>query len=259
MEIDPPSPAINAYQSLEARLHDVFWATEGPPVELPLLRSFLEIHLGPSLEIGCGSGRLLYPLIEAGFSVEGLELSADMIQLCREHPTPATIHHGNMDQWQAPQRYASLLVPAFTLQLSQDPAAALKHFATMLQDRGMIYLSTFTPLAEILGDLPENTWYPDHQTLLPDGSLAVLHTLHRVDREQQLLERSHRYEIHDSSGQCLSSHESQQRIHWITREQLKRMLTAAGFEIVQQYADFKPSRKSLKQAQIISTIARRIG
>lgn len=249
---------INSYQSLEAQLHDVFWATEGPPVELPLLRAFLRENPGDSLEIGCGSGRLLLPLFAEGFSIEGLELSNDMIQLCREQSPAVPVHQGDMTLWSSQKRYASLLVPAFTLQLASDPSAALAHFRTLLASRGVIYLSTFTPLAEIMGDLPENQWYADHQAPLPNGTLATLHTKHRIDREKQWLERDHRYEIHNTEGQCLSSHESQQRIHWMTREQLKRMLSSAGFEIIKQYADFKPSRKSLKQAQIISTIARRV-
>lgn len=245
------------YRSLEARLHDAFWSTEGPAVELPILRSFLTGYPGPALEIGCGSGRLLLPLLAENFPIEGLELSEEMITLCQQQCPEVILHQGNMDDWLSPKTYASLLVPAFSLQLSRDPAAALQHFSHLLTTDGMLYLSTFTPLAEIMGDLPENQWYPDHQVVLEDKSLASLHTSHRVHREQQLLERHHRYEIHNDAGELLASHESKQRIFWITREQLKKMLQDAGFTMIRQFADFKPSRKSLKEAQIISTIARK--
>jgi SAM-dependent methyltransferase len=251
---------MNSYSSLEATLHDVFWASEGPSLELPLLREFLNEHPGRSLEIGCGSGRLLLPLLDEGFIVEGLELSQEMLDLCRLQSKQAdlSLHHGNMDEWHAPQTYASLMLPAFTLQLSRDPVAALKRFAAMLDDEGALYLSTFTPLAEILGDLPENQWYPDHQTLLDDGTLASIQTMHQIDREKQILYRQHRYEINNTEGELTASHESTQQLYWFTREQLKAHLKAAGFVIEKQYPDFKPNRKSLAQAQILSTIANKV-
>jgi len=250
---------MNSYSSLEATLHDVFWASEGPSLELPLLRDFLQAHPGRSLEIGCGSGRLLLPLLDEGFTVEGLELSQEMLDLCRRQSahTGLMLHQGNMDDWQAPQPYASVMVPAFTLQLSRDPIAALQHFATMLDDQGALYISTFTPLAEILGELPENQWYPDHQTLLADGQLATIHTMHQIDPEKQLLHRQHRYEIHNDQGELTATHESSQQLHWFTREQLKKHLKSAGFVIETQIPDFKPTRKSLARAQILSTIARK--
>jgi hypothetical protein len=150
------------------------------------------------------------------------------------------------------------MLPAFTWQLSRDPATSLQRFASMLEDGGALYLSTFTPLAEIHGDLPENEWYPDHQTLLDDGRLASIHTMHQVDHEKQKLHRQHRYQIHNAEGELTATHESTQQLHWFTRMQLKNHLKAAGFVIEKQYADFKPNRKSVAQAQILTTIARKL-
>ena len=72
------------YLSLEAELHDAFWAAEDDGSEIRLMADFLKTHPGPALEIGCGSGRLILPLIATGFDVEGLELSTDMLEICRK-------------------------------------------------------------------------------------------------------------------------------------------------------------------------------
>ncbi|RYD65398.1 MAG: class I SAM-dependent methyltransferase, partial [Verrucomicrobiaceae bacterium] len=48
-----------------------------------MLDELLRGHPGISLEIGCGSGRLLLPLLQKGHNVEGLELSREMLDLCR--------------------------------------------------------------------------------------------------------------------------------------------------------------------------------
>ena len=42
---------------------------------------FLKKFPGPALEVGSGSGRLMFPLLQMGFEIEGLELSADMLAL----------------------------------------------------------------------------------------------------------------------------------------------------------------------------------
>lgn len=250
---------MNSYQSLEASLHDAFWHSLGPSQELPLLVEFLKENPGTALEVGCGSGRLLLPLREQGFEVEGLELSQEMLELCRQKPggEHAPLHLGNMDDWSAPRSYDSILVPAFTLQLSANPAAALAHWHRALKPGGRIYVSTFTPLAEMQGDLPEMTWYPDHQTILENGNLATIHTKHQLDPDQQKLHRWHRYEIFSPDGTSLNSHESQQTLWWYRRTEWKSLWKEAGFMIEQQIPDFRPKRKSLAQAQIISTIARR--
>ena len=38
----------------------------------------------PALDAGCGTGRLLLPWLRAGYDVDGCDVSADMVSLCRE-------------------------------------------------------------------------------------------------------------------------------------------------------------------------------
>ena len=52
--------------------------------EIPYYRAFLEDDGLPALDAGCGSGRLLIPFLEAGMDVDGCDVSADMVAVCRE-------------------------------------------------------------------------------------------------------------------------------------------------------------------------------
>lgn len=184
-----------------------------------------------------------------------------MIGLCRNAASqknlPVTVHQGDMDDWIAPHLYQSLLIPAFTLQLSARPADTLQRLAAMLTPNGVLYLSTFTPRAELSEALPENEWYHDQELALANGSIATINTRHRIDREKQLLYREHRYMLHSSGDELLARHESAQSLHWFRRDQLKDMLRSAGFVIEKQFADFKPTRNSLKNALVVTTWARR--
>lgn len=229
------------YLSLEAELHDAFWAASDDASEVRLMSAFLRDHPGPALEIGCGSGRLLLPLIEAGFEVEGLELSPDMLQLARAEAErrglSPMLHHGDMSSWMPRRTYASVLGPAFTLQLAGDPAETLLHWASWIQPGGALYLTVFTPLAELSGDLAEGEWHDDHQALLPGGRHAMLETRHRLDEEKRLLHREHRYTL---EGDPPRVHYSRQTIRWFDDGELEECLERAGFRITSAFADFDP-------------------
>ena len=228
------------YLSLEAELHDAFWESEDDGSEPRLMAAFLKKHPGPALEIGAGSGRLLFPLLERGFEVEGLELSPDMRKLgerrAEQTGQRATIHPGDMTDWKPPRRYAALLVPAFTLQLAEDPAAALAHWRDWLEPGGGLYLTVFTPLAELNGDLPENAWYPDHQAVLADGRTGFLETRHRLDRGRGILQREHRYRIGDEG----TVYKSRQTIRWLEHPQMLELLESAGFRVIRSFPEFDP-------------------
>jgi SAM-dependent methyltransferase len=252
---------VSAYSSLEALLHDAFWAEEGEPAELALLDEVLREHPGPSLEIGCGSGRLLLPLLQKGHDVEGLELSAEMLAMCRaaaeDLSLEPVLHEGDMAVFDSGKRYASILLPAFTLQLADDPAAALAHFHTLLAPEGVIYLSVFIPFAELHKELPEGEWYEDHRIPWAEGRTAVIETKHRLNRKERILDREHRYRLLDADGGIEMEHVSQQTLRWFTARQLQGLLAKAKFEPLHALADFDPEIPVDEEAQIITVVARK--
>jgi hypothetical protein len=181
--------------------------------------------------------------LEKGFEVEGLELSRDMLALGKQRAgrlgLKPVVHEGDMNVWMPRNRYSALLAPAFTLQLSADPAATLRHWSAWLQKGGGLYLTVFMPYAELLGDLPEGMWYEDHTVTLPDGRRGLLETRHRVDRQNRLLHREHRYSI---SGNPPLTHESRQTIRWIEHQEMKNLLKGAGFRLERYFLDFDPGQ-----------------
>ncbi len=233
------------YLSLEAELHDAFWNAEDGGSELRLMAGFLKKHPGPALEIGSGSGRLMFPLLQAGMEVEGLELSPDMRALgegkAAELGLKPLVHAGDMCTWKPHRRYAALLAPAFTLQLAADPAATLRHWHGWLENRGGLYLTVFMPYAELDGALPENSWYHDHQAALPDGRIGLLETRHQLDRERRLLHREHRYSI---PGDPPVTHRSRQTIRWIGHGEMLWLLEETGYRLERFFTDFDPNREN---------------
>ena len=239
------------YQSLEAELHDAFWSAEGPPAELPLLRDFLKRHPGPALELGCGSGRLLLPLLKDGFPLEGLDNAPEMIALCKKDAqlqklTP-TLHCGDLFALPAGPTYQAIAIPAFTLQLLPDPIAVVRRLSDLLPPDGGLYFSVFYPWAELESELPENEFYPDHSLTLPNGQTARLTTKHSLDRQAQILTRTHHYELL-TGNEVERSHQSTQIIRYCTEEDWAHLLDATGFRIQEKIEDFDPSQTNNEEA-----------
>jgi SAM-dependent methyltransferase len=74
--------------------------------ELDLYDRYLH---SPVLDAGCGAGRLLAPLRERGFDVDGCDVSADMIERCRQRVPDATLWVSALHELDPLRRYASIV------------------------------------------------------------------------------------------------------------------------------------------------------
>lgn len=77
--------------------------------ELPYFQEQIERFGEPVLDLGCGTGRLLVPLLKSGVDIDGCDVSADMVHHCRQKATAAG-HEPNlyvqpMDELDLPRRY----------------------------------------------------------------------------------------------------------------------------------------------------------
>src|SRR5690606_20896059 len=68
--------------------------------------AFLAADAGHAIDLGCGcSGRFMDLLTARGLEVEGLDVSARMIELARARHPRATFHHADVCAWEFPRRY----------------------------------------------------------------------------------------------------------------------------------------------------------
>ena len=79
---------------------------------------------GQVLEVGCGTGRVLVPTALAGVSITGLDVSAEMLMLCRERMRrePADVVdrivlvEGDMREFDTGNRYSPATLPFRSIQ-----------------------------------------------------------------------------------------------------------------------------------------------
>jgi len=249
------------YKDLEAKLHDAFWDADDPRSELSLIGSMLETIEGPHLEVGSGSGRLLLPLLEQGFLVEGLESSSDMIQLCEKHALEKNLapiqHHNTLEKFQTDTLYQSILIPAFTFQLLNDPKEALDQIKKILAPGGFLYLTLFIPWAELEQETPEGQWFIDKEIKLTSDTSALCKTRYWIDEEHQLVTRDHIYQLLDQKKNIFEKQALQQKIHYIWPNQLVDFLESEGFSIINSTSDFDKDKKVDEESSIMTFFAKK--
>ncbi len=217
---------MSAYTGFEALWHDLFWEAEEAPSEVLLIDEFLQKKDGRSLYVGSGSGRLLGPLAEAGHELVGLEISPEMVALSREKFPKVKVSE---ESWQKHEgNYASIVIPAFTFQLFEDPQRQLQR---LREQTDHLYLTLFFPWAELSGDLPSNEWYFDRSISLPSGETGELETRHKIKEQAGSLVRKHRYVMKDAAGEIVKKEETVQRMRFFTDVALKNLLKKTGWEI----------------------------
>ena len=221
------------YRSLEAKLHDIFWNAEAPGLELELIRQQLEGKPGKALEIGCGSGRILVPLNEAGFEVDGNDVSEDMLALLEEQRGEQKFKafHGVTTE-QDISEYRHFLVPAFTFMLFEEGEveATLRYIRENAAEGATLYFTIFMPWAEICGELDEKQWYKDHEAESSDGSTAQCRTQFSIDRTHQMLYRKHRYTLRERNGKK-EDYESAQTLRWFSYMEMCALLESTGWKV----------------------------
>ncbi|MFK7911674.1 MAG: class I SAM-dependent methyltransferase [Akkermansiaceae bacterium] len=244
------------YEDLEASLHDAFWEAEGGSAESPLLEGFLEKHSGTALELGCGSGRLLLPLLEKGFLIEGLDNSPAMLEMCAEKCVShqPILHSANIGDFSTSSSYSAITIPAFTLQFisPEELPDVFFNIRNHLHPGGGLYITTFIPWAEITGELEEGEWFLDQEMKHSNGNTARCHTRFQINRMSQRLSREHRYEISDKEDNVIETSNSLHKLNWFWPNELSRFLETAGYKVDKMIGDFDTTEPFDENSHIVT-------
>lgn len=223
------------------------------PHEIPYFRRYVERGGEPALDVACGTGRLLLPCLRAGLDVDGCDVSADMVALCREKAAreglSPTLFVQPMHELDAPRRYRTIYVcGAFGLGSTRaQDREALRRFHSHLEPGGLLLLDIEVPYADTRlwpnwtkegrGALPETAEAPRARKRAPDGSEYALRS--RVV-ELDPLEQRVTLEMHAElcrDGECEAEEDHHLTIGLYFRNELLLMLEQAGFADVEVQGD----------------------
>jgi len=184
---------------------------------------------GAILEAGVGTGRMLIPLIQKGFKVDGVDLSSEMLDKCREniekYNVSANIYKQDLTKLSLPKKYDAVIMPtgSFCLLTKEFAEDVLISLYNHLEDGGKFIVDIIFPEDFIKGETISRN-YP-----LSDGT-GILYTSFSCGIDWVLQKASHiiRYELL-KDGEIQRTEVSDFCLHWYGLWEFEMLLKTAGF------------------------------
>lgn len=143
------------------------------PHEIPYFQRYIERDGEPALDVACGTGRLLIPYLRTGLDVDGCDVSADMVELCREKAArqglSPTLFVQAMHELDPPRSYRTIFVcGAFGLGSTREQdVQSLGRLYENLEPGGTLLVDIEVPYAD--GKLWQY-WLKDERAELPEAA-----------------------------------------------------------------------------------------
>lgn len=233
-----PYAAIAPYYDLE---HGDFDA------DVELYLGYASMIGSPILELGCGSGRLLVPLAQAGYAVSGIDSSAAMIELAHERLAAEGLSQvdariGDMrviDGYD--DSHFRMVFAAFNsflhLETREEQLAALAAARRVLHHNGLLILDVFQPTPAVLQNL-DDQFRLDGQWGLPNGERIDRMSSWRVHVAEQRIETTLFYDRLLSTGELRRTVTSYVT-RYVHRFEMEGLLAEAGFELEGIYGSYQ--------------------
>jgi len=224
-----------------------------------LYRGFAERCGGPLLELGCGTGRLLIPLAQAGFELTGVDCSAPMLACARqklasltpEVASKVTLIQGDMRDIHLKKRFPLIFIALNTfahLLTRQDQQRTLAAVARYLSPEGRLIIDLGNPM--LLPALPEPPTLHRRWKDRERGETIIKFTSTHFDPGSQLEELVLMYDVIDADGRVTRS------VHPFTlrhtyRHEMVLLLEQAGLRAEACYGSYELARYSAQSERMI--------
>lgn len=208
---------------------------------------------GNILEPGVGTGRILIPLLEKGLKVDGFDVSAEMLEICRNNCEKRGVNpklfEEKMESFSLDTKYEAIIVPTGTFLLlhkREDSIQALKNFYNHLSNGGKLFIDTFLQTDLKIEEVSTRTWETRN------GDMITLETkIVEVDYINQYTISHNRYEKWQN-GSLIQTELERFPLRWYGIEEFKILLEQIGFEDIVISADYKYGQYPTKSNQSIT-------
>ncbi len=195
--------------------------------------AFIQRHGQPALELGCGDGEPMLDLLRAGYDVDGVDSSADMLDRFRHradtHGLAPHLYCQRMEQLDLPRRYRSIFLAGPTINLLGDDdstSAALRSIGEHLLPGGRALVPLFVP-----EHLDSQAVGVPKEKRADDGTiLRVAVESYERDADARTQKTRLRYERHSGHGTVVESRDW--LIHWHTPQGFEALVNGAGLSVV---------------------------
>jgi SAM-dependent methyltransferase len=257
------SGQLEEYDRIHASLYDQF--ATGVEGDVDFYVSEARIQGAPVLELGCGTGRILIPIAQAGISILGLDRSRAMLsvasdkaaRLDAEARNSIQLVQGDMRSFNFAQRFNLVIIPYrgfLHLLTVDDQKQALIRIRQHLAPSGRLILNFFDVDLTHIGNQNSS----DSVFLTRDSEFIDTNTGHRFvvwdntmyEPECQVMNQYYILEELNEQGEVIRKLYFPLRRRYVHRYEMQFLLELSGFEVEALYGDFQKRPYHYKGEQI---------
>jgi SAM-dependent methyltransferase len=191
------------------------------------------------LELACGTGRLTVPLAQAGLTITGLDLSAEMLARSAAKATALNLtlnlHQADMRHFALGQPFDLIFIPINSLCHLNDWRDVAQCFAQVrahLAPGGRLVIDVFNPSLALL-TRERSRWYDVGEYVDSQGRSVRLSEQNRYDAATQLNHIQWRFET--EAGERL---EHSLTMRQFFPQELDALLDRSGFTVVHKFGKY---------------------
>jgi len=214
---------------------------------------------GPILELGCGTGRLLLPILRDGSDIEGLDVSGPMLEALtkrlRQHGLDTLLHQQPMESFHTGRSYQLIFIAVTTFHIlgsEKAQVACLERCRKHLAPGGKVVLD-FDPGAE--DSVVDRGFYRLFRRFEAEGREVVVYQC--VERKPGAPEETilYRYEIYGSNG--VLERTLLRGLPWrrFTVQEFRKMTGMAGFSQVELFGGFEREPLTPEHKEVVAFLA----
>ncbi|UCE07173.1 MAG: class I SAM-dependent methyltransferase [bacterium] len=204
----------------------------------------------PILELACGTGRLTVPLAEAGHEIYGVDLSENMLAICRrkveEKKLRDRVHlfHNDMASFDLPRKGFNLIfipVRSFMhLYTQEDQLGCLQRAYEHLCPGGIFIVDVYAPRFDLLAQKRDGRYEKRGEFDLPGGNHVIRkNRFIKNDLVNQVQYGEILFEEYDAAGSLVRQRTVPMNTRYTFRYELQLLLQRVGFEIIDFFGDYE--------------------
>lgn len=246
---------MDSYQSLSAKVYNFDKPVGKSFGDIEYYQSRLPEKTSTILEPAAGTGRIMIPLLQQGYNIQGFDLSTEMLGYCEENLQAASlptniIQQASFTSFNYDATFDAIIIPSGTFLLMTDYIEiklALQKFHTTLNLNGKLIFDLFFQNDFQLGRTNIKTF-----TLSDAEKITLTMTEAEIDYANQVATYIHRYE-HWKDNQLKETELETFRLKWLGIEEIQLLLKDAGFTDITISADYQ-YKKSVTNGTEIFTV-----
>ena len=246
-----------SYGKLSALFYDMDKPT--PPKELlDFFLSYIDLDMR-ILEPMCGSGRLLVPLAEKGYNIDGFDLSAKMLEKCRTKIKPinkdSILEQCNFLEYKPEKRYHFIFIPSGSFSLIIDDeqiVSYLNHLEMLLEPNGKIVLDLLAGESDNIDDYSN----VNKRTVKEGDTEIVLYdNLSEMDKTKNVAKYLLRYELYKNQI-LMEKEEEELNVKYYRTNEFEGYLRQVGLgesslKVENKFADYQKTKYISQKTDVL--------